>query len=178
MEIINQLKSDIRDVKISTILDGNELIQPNLKRLRKGNNRFFNQDYWKFIKEHKGKIITGSCALYAYGLLDRMPKDIDLIVDRNTFNPKKKLSKDRYPGMDSKLNVIGYYHDRGYNIDFFQGSNEKYIEVDGFFFHDLFEIIDKKLEIYPHRERNDHKDIHDIIYILKKFNPDYSLNSY
>lgn len=174
MELVNKLKSDIRDIKISNILEGNESIQPNLKRLRKGNNRFFNKDYWKIIKEYKGKIITGSCALYAYGLLDRMPKDVDLIVDKNNFNPKKKLSNNRYPGMDGKLDVIGYYHDKGYNIDFFHGTDERYIEVDGFLFHDPFEIIDKKLEISPDRERDNFKDIHDIIYILRKFNPDYT----
>lgn len=175
MEIVNKLKSDIRDVKINNILGDGLLINPNIKRLRKGSNRFFNQDYWRIIKEYKGEIITGSCALYAYGLLDRMPKDVDLIVNRNNFKPKKKLSNDRYPGMDGKIDVIGYYHDKGYNIDFFHGTDERNIEVDGFLFHDPFEIIDKKLEIYPDRERNDHKDIHDIIYILRKFNPDYTL---
>lgn len=73
--LTNKLKSDIRDLKLSIILGENstEFI-PNLNKLRKGNNRFFDQPYWKVIKEWKGKsVITGSSALYAFGLLDRMP---------------------------------------------------------------------------------------------------------
>ena len=111
--LTNKLKSDIRDLKLSIILGENstEFI-PNLNKLRKGNNRFFDQPYWKVIKEWKGKsVITGSSALYAFGLLDRMPQDIDLLVDKNNFNPNIKLSQNRYPGMDGKMDVLGYYVD-------------------------------------------------------------------
>jgi hypothetical protein len=166
MEVIEKLKSDIRDVKINIILGNIILMKPNIKRLRKGNNRFFNQKYWKILKEYKGQIITGSCSLYAYGLLDRMPSDIDLIVDKSSFTPSKKLLTDeRY----SEFDTIGYFRDHGYYIDVFDNNNAKYIEIDGFLLHDPFEIIDKKLEM----GREDSKDIHDIIYILKKFNPNY-----
>ena len=177
-DLISKLKSDIRDLKLSIILETNINFVPNLHKLRKGNNRLFNQKYWSILKEWKGKsIITGSAALYAFGLCERLPQDIDLIVDKNNFNPGRKLSNNRYPGMDGKMDVIGYYADRkrGYNVDFFHDDNANFIEIDGFLFHDPFEIMEKKLEIYPYRERNNSKDIHDLIYIFKKIYPDYKL---
>lgn len=176
-ELIPKLKSDIRDLKIHLLLEQDFTLAPDLNKLRKGNNRLFNQDYWPILKEWKGKsIITGSAALYAFNLSQRLPKDIDLIVDKNNFDPGRELSKNRYPGMDGKL-IIGYYADykRGYNVDFFHGENVNFIELDGFKFHHPFEILLKKLEISPLRDRNNSKDIHDVIYVLKKFQPDYKL---
>lgn len=177
-DLLSKLKSDIRDLKIHLLLNGDFNLIPDLNKLRKGNNRLFNQDYWSILEEWKGKsIITGSAALYAFGLSERLPKDIDLIVDKNNFNPGRELSKNRYPGMDGKLNIIGYYADykRGYNVDFFHGENVNFIELNGFKFHHPFEILEKKLEISPQRDSGNSKDIHDIIYVLKKIQPDYKL---
>ena len=55
-----------------------------------------NQKYWSILEQWKDKsIITGSAALYAFGLCERPPQDIDLIVDKNNFNPGIKLSHNR-----------------------------------------------------------------------------------
>jgi hypothetical protein len=183
MSYYEKLKSDIRDLKLSTILgeNGNENaldFSPDLKKLRKGNNRFFDQPYWKVIKEWKGKsVITGSAALYAFGLLDRMPQDIDLLVDKNNFNPNIKLSKNRYSGMDSKMNILGYYIDKksNMNVDFFHSESHEVIEVDGFLFHHPFEIMFKKIEISLNREKNNSKDIRDLIHILRILKPGYEI---
>jgi hypothetical protein len=177
--LTNKLKSDIRDLKLSIILgENNTNFVPNLNKLRKGNNRFFDQPYWKVIKEWKGKsVITGSSALYAFGLLDRMPQDIDLLVDKNNFNPNIKLAHNRYPGMDGKMDVLGYYADKkaNMNVDFFHSDSHEVIEVDGFLFHHPFEIMAKKVEISPNRERNNNKDIHDLIHIFKILQPGYEI---
>jgi len=183
MSYYEKLKTDIRDLKLSIILgeNNNENVlnfSPNLKKLRKGKNIFFNQSYWKIIKEWKGKsVITGSAALYAFGLLDRLPKDIDLLVNKNNFHPNRDLSYNRYPGMDGKMDVLGYYCDRkvGMNVDFFHSEGHQVIEVDGFLFHHPFEIIEKKIEISPNRDRGSSKDIHDLIHILKILQPGYEI---
>jgi hypothetical protein len=106
-----------------------------------------------------------------------MPRDVDLIVNKETFNPGFELYKNRYPGMDGKMDVLGYYPDikRGYNVDFFHGIDIQFIECDGFKFHHPIEIMLKKLEIAPHRGRNDNKDIHDVIFFLKKYKKDFKL---
>ena len=175
-DLLSRLKSDIRDLKLNIILEDDKEFVPNLDKLRKGNNTFFNQKYWKIIEEWKGKsVITGSAALYAFGLCERLPQDIDLLVDKDKFVTKKKLSHNRYPGMDGKLDVLGYYTDRGYNIDFFNSKNPNVIEVDGFLFHHPFEIMEKKLEISSVREKGNNKDVHDLIYIFKKLQPGYTL---
>jgi len=177
---VNQLKSDIRDLKLSFLLGDNDIkFIPDLKKLRKGNNRFLNQPYWRILKEWKGKsTISGSTALYAFGLLERMPNDIDLLVDKNTFNPGRELSCNRYPGMDGKMDVLGYYPDwkANKNVDFFHSINHETIEIDGFLFHHPIEILYKKIEIAPQRERGFNKDAHDIIEILKKLKPDYTFS--
>lgn len=178
IDLFSKLKSDIRDIKLSIILGTDRQFVPDINKLRKGNNKLFSQNYWPILKEWKGKsIITGSAALYAFGLCERLPQDIDLIVDKNNFNPGRELSNNRYPGMDGKIDVIGYYADRkrGYNVDFFHNDNTNFIEMDGFLFHHPFEIMEKKLEICPHRKRNNSKDIHDLIYIFQKLQPGYKL---
>ena len=69
-----------------------------------------------------------------------------------------------------------FHAGKEYNVDFFHDDNASFIEMDGFLFHHPFEIMEKKIEIYPHRERNNYKDIHDLIYIFQKLQPGYKLS--
>lgn len=164
----SELKAEVRDIKLSMILDNYKEFEIDLKKLRKGNNRFFNKGYWSILKEWKGKaIITGSLALYAFGLIDRLPADIDLIVDKNSFIPPKTLSSHNEYGPEPKLNILGYYTQKWYNVDFFHLDERNFIEKDGFLFHNPFDIMEKKIELIGSRYGN-HKDYRDIIFILNK----------
>lgn len=177
-EILNKLKSDIRDFKLSMLLENDVIIKPNIKRLRKGKNIFFNQPHWRILKQYKGNsIITGSTALYAMELLDRIPKDIDLIVDKD-YQINKKLCHNKYVGMEGEMDMFGYYTDSrsDINIDFFHNNSCDTIECDGFLFQNPFQIMEKKLEISKNRTST--KDISDIIYILKKLNPSYKFSQH
>jgi hypothetical protein len=63
------------------------------------------------------------------------------------------------------------------NVDFFHSDSHEVIEVDGFLFHHPFEIMAKKVEISPNRERerNKSKDINDLIHIFKILQPGYEI---
>lgn len=174
-ELLTKLHSDIRDLKLKLILNEIPDFEINMKKLKKGNNWIFNVDYWNILTEWKGRaIITGSLALYAFELLDRKPNDIDLIVDENNFKPKKQLLKGNYLGVDGGL--LGHYTQSGYNIDFFNSKNNCIFEKDGFLFHHPIEIMLKKLDMISQNfSRRNNKDIHDIINIMKKIQPDYQI---
>ena len=174
MSYLNEtLQSDFRDIKIEFITGNLSLPTPNIDRLRKGGNLFFNQKYWSIIQEWKSKsTITGSACLYAFGLIDRLPKDIDLLVDKDITNDIK-LYHNRYPGMEGKLDLLGYYPDSGYNVDLFHSTDHSIISVDGYNFHHPFEVIEKKIQISEFRSSGDRKDFWDLLTVFKKLNPEY-----
>lgn len=168
------LTRDFRDIKMYILTEGQFIPEVSISRLRKGKNWLLNQDYWSILKEWKGKsTITGSCALYAFGLLDRLPKDIDLLVDAKTFKPNKQLYNNRYPGMEGKMDVIGYYTDKNYNVDFFDSTEHTTIECEGFLFHHPFEIVQTKIDIIDLRSNGDSKDYYDLCNVFKKINPNF-----
>ena len=173
---LKDLESDIRDIKLSMVLGESPDFIPDIKRLRKGKNLILNHKHWSIIKQWKGKaVLSGSAALYAFGLLDRLPQDIDFLVKEK---PDIKLYHNRYPGMEGEIELLGYYpdHKLGYNVDFFPLNNSTVIEKDGFLFHHPFEIIETKARISSLRSgtpRKQTKDIYDIIQILTKIKPDY-----
>ena len=167
---LKDLESDIRDIKLSMVLGDSPEFIPDLKRLRK-KNIILNHKHWSIIKQWKGKaVLTGSAALYAFGLLD-----IDFLVKEK---PDVKLYHNRYPGMEGEIELLGYYpnYKLGYNVDFFPLNNSIVIEKDGFLFHHPFEIIETKARISSLRSgtpRKQTKDIYDIIQILTKIKTDY-----
>jgi hypothetical protein len=172
---LKDLESDIRDIKLSMVLGESPEFTPDIKRLRK-KNIIQNHKHWSIIKQWKGKaVLTGSAALYAFGLLDRLPNDIDFLVKDK---PDIKLYNNRYPGMEGEMDLLGYYPDYklGYNVDFFPLNSNTVIEKDGFLFHHPFEIIEAKARISNFRggtPRSKSKDIYDIVDILKKIKPDF-----
>jgi hypothetical protein len=170
-DTIDQLKSDLRDVKLKLLLESNIQFEPNIKRLRKGNNFLLSQPYWTVIQKWKGEaVLSGSAALYAFGLIDRLPKDIDFLI---TESPKNQiLSSNRYVGMEAEMDLMGYYVHKQYNVDFFELKNQHFIEKDGYKFHHPLEIIECKMSIMDKRW-NDSKDFFDIIEVFKKLDPTY-----
>lgn len=148
-KVIKEADQIKRDLKISIIDNTFNLPEPNLKRLRKGNNLLFNKSYWKIFNKFKDNIITGSASLKIFGLISREIEDVDLILFNEDESFIKKLSIDRYPGMDDPENMWGYTTMRSgselYYVDFFKNQNTNYIEVDGFKIQNPIEVICKKL---------------------------------
>jgi hypothetical protein len=196
MSYLNEtLQSDFRDIKIEFITGNLSLPTPNINRLRKGGNLFFNQKYWSIIKEWKSKsTITGSACLYAFGLIDRLPEDIDLLVDKDITKDIKLVPianyHNLYPGMEGKLDLLGYYPDRGYNVDLFHSTDHSIISVDGYNFHHPFEVIEKKIQISKfsayfcydnhvgervkvHFGASGDRNSRDVLTVFKKLNPEY-----
>ena len=170
----DSLNIDFRDIKMYIVTEGDFTPEVNISKLRKGKNWIFSQPYWSILKEWKGRsTITGSVALYAFGLIDRMPKDVDLLVDASTFNPNRQLYHNRYPGMEGKMDVLGYYTDKNYNVDFFDSKEHTIIECDGFLFHHPFEIIQTKIDIIDFRSGGDNKDFYDLCDVFRKIKPDF-----
>jgi hypothetical protein len=168
------LNSEFRDIKLYIVTEGEFSPGVNLNRLRKGNNKFFSQKYWPILKEWKGKVtITGSCSLYAFGLLDRVPNDIDFLIDKKNLD-SSKLFQNRYPGMEGKMDVLGYYPKNGYNVDFFHSIEHSTVECDGFLFHHPLEVVQKKIDILDLRRGGDTKDFYDICKVFKTINPNYT----
>jgi hypothetical protein len=67
----------IRAVKIKYIINGKEL-----KVDEKAYQKFKKSDEYKIYRKHyDGKVITGSYALNLLGLLNRDPKDLDVLDD-------------------------------------------------------------------------------------------------
>lgn len=170
--ITEALKSDFRDLKIEFITKGLSLPTPNIDRLRKGGNLIFDQKYWPIIKKWKSKsTITGSACLYAFGLLDRLPKDIDLLINKEDAKDIK-LYQDHYPGMEDQFDLLGYYREDGYHVDLFHNIDHPIICVDGYNFHHPFEIIDVKILLSEYRGSSN-KDFWDLQNVFRKINPEY-----
>lgn len=178
-DIINGGNSIIRDLKLSIISgDINLNILPNIGRLKRGNNHIFNKGYWKLVKKHKHNcIITGSAALLAFGLIDRMPNDIDLILIPDETKETKglilTLQRGKYVG--DPIDLIGFHRDSGYTVDFFEYKDSiRYIEKDGYKFEHPIDILNKKMLIMKNNFTNlsntRAKDYFDIHKILQKIN--------
>lgn len=162
--------AQIRDIKLRVSLGEISLyMEPDLKRLRKGKNFIFSQPIWKGVTKYKNFVISGSTSLYAFGLIDRIPQDLDLLHTSEDTLPK--LYGNRYPGMEHEIEMTGYTDvERKFNVDFFPIKNtDKIIEFGGFKFHHPFDILIKKSEIGAQRWRSN-KDFDDIKFAIDRIN--------
>ena len=167
-----RLLSQLRDLKLLIALsDSNFNLKPNLKRLRKGKNLIFSQPIWKGVQEYKDFVITGSTSLYAFGLIDRLPCDLDLLHTKESRMFLPKLFGNRYPGMEHEVEMTGYTtYKRHFNVDFFElKATDVIIEYEGYKFHHPYEILLKKSEIAPNRWRSN-KDFEDIKFAIDRLN--------
>jgi hypothetical protein len=162
------IKNAIRDLKLEIILDHTFSFDPDIRKIRKGNNWIFNKPYWKHIDKWKGKsVITGSIALSAFGLIERNPKDVDLLVEE--IPEGLQTYHNNYTGMDGKIDVLGYFpdHDSNMNVDFFKWNKHHHIiEKEGYLFQHPFQILETKLQLASTRPSM--KDFQDIEKCLQK----------
>lgn len=167
-----RLLSQLRELKLKIYLEGSNFeLKPDLSKLKKGHNWFFPQPIWYGLKEYKNFIISGSTSLYAFGLIDRLPEDLDLLFDESMRKNLPHLYGSRYAGMEHEIEMTGYTtYKNKFNVDFFEvKSTDKVIEFGGFKFHHPYDILIKKSEIGHHRWRSN-KDFEDIKFAIDRLN--------
>lgn len=122
-------------------------------------------------------ILCGSFSLYVHGLIDRPPKDIDLLVNRNsdvikTFLKKNESKINSHSEKSSFNNVVdGFdpvqqFKSKGILIDMFHDVNAKYVKYNDIKIQCPFQVIQKKIDIY--NEVNRTKDFKDLKLISKR----------
>lgn len=128
--------SKIRDLKINSILNNTEF--------KVDENRLSEyKDTLKFLYKEfpKNTIITGSLSLYLYGLIDRRPKDIDILIDESvkmkwapyvSYGYGKNINNNCFKNrLGEKYFKVGFFPFRKkYTIDFFIKNDEKYKSFD------------------------------------------------
>jgi hypothetical protein len=175
--LLDDFDSIIRDFKIRSIL-GEFYIEPDINSLKMGNNFLFTTKHWKIIQKYKKEcIVSGSCSLKAFGLLERSPRDLDLILlDESKLNifDIDKLSRDGY----YTIEVIGSTLEKKIRIDFFKFTNQSIIEVNGIKFHNPLEILKLKRNTIDSNKRIPTKHFEDIFFSLKKLMPEKFKESY
>lgn len=180
--LIQNFDSILRDINISLVTNEIELPIPDIRRIRVGKNWIFNKKYWRIVKDHKDDaIISGSLSLIAFGLIDRNPNDVDIILLNKNHN--LKLSNNRYRNEDMRENLGTYtktfYFSHDVNVDVFKSTDKtRYFECEGYKIDHPLDIISHKMgfmkklfPLYPslHTERMV-KDADDIIKSLKGIN--------
>ncbi len=170
-----QKKAFIRDIKskIARIESNIPLIESrfNFKEHRK--------DYQKLVESLSTiGIICGSFSLFVHGLIDRPPKDIDLLVDKNSDVIKKFIKKNEdkinkfKDGKSSFNNVVDsfdpveQFKNNDIMIDMFHDTKVKYIDYNGVKVQCPFKVILKKIDIYDKVSRT--KDLTDLKLISKR----------
>ena len=164
------LIAEWRNLKLKLALQNIDF-EPNIELIKK-KTLFSNMSYWNTLKEYKGKsIITGSLALKAFGFIDRPVGDIDLIVDNLDIVKYPGNRHDRYNDVSDLKNLIGYNkiitkklwffdHEIWY-VDFFEKTNQSFIEKDGFLFQNPIEIMNKKIEMFINRINSNNGNFYD-----------------
>ena len=165
----NNFDSILRDINLSILMSEMVLPFPSIKRVKMGNNYIFNKKHWSIIKTHKDDaIISGSLSLIAFGLIDRDPNDIDIILLDKDHN--MKLSKDRYGDQDIPEN-LGYYIKGDTYVDVFKRTNKtRYFECEGYKIDHPLDVLSRKAGFLKNSSDRNHKDFKDIAESLEKLN--------
>lgn len=166
----------LRKIKINSLLEKELVLSIN------ENNLF--RERLNLIKVlSKFGVITGSTLYSLYGLITRMPIDIDLLIDKKGLefiNKHYKIIKhDQYT--DNKINSIGYLiinEDMvNWDIDLFLIDDiSKYKTVNNIRIDNILYSIIKKIEIYKNNSNRNQYDITDLleIYQCLKYNENFS----
>ncbi len=174
-EIIQQLNSEIRKIKISNVLD---------KKKYNFDNRFDINNISSEKREIVNKFtqwgaITGSTLYSLYKFISRPANDIDLLVDEKGLNEIEKDYKvirgDFYRG--TKSNSIGYINYKTETIDIFLVDDiSKCKTINGIKIDDIFHSIKMKLDLYENsidrKLYKDDTDLNEILIILQNYNID------
>lgn len=159
----------IRDLKIKFI-NGELKLAPDLSRI-------FNDELGVIKNNFTNDIISGSLALRIFGLIEKVSKDIDIILtDKDKYAPYIKddiyYDNGTYLGYKTIRYKKGFFSTyKEFKVDFFLDSNVNYISVniDGFDLkiHNLFDILDLKLQMSLNLIKESYKHKCDLIEILE-----------
>lgn len=160
-----------RYLKLNILSESDNLV-PNINVIKK-KNFFKKTKYWTIINEFKNNtIISGSLSLKAFGFLEREVSDVDLIIkSENLPSIINSLSSSRidkrYPE-DCVEYMIGSFLQNKVIVDIYASKNEDIIEFEGFKFHNPYEIMKNKLDLFMNDANTKH--FQDIKYYLSKIN--------
>lgn len=156
----------VRAFKIKYIIDGNELEvdEKAYEEFRK------TQGYKTYIQHYEGKAITGSTAMKLFGLLDREPKDLDVLDNgAHMFNFTRNDSyffelDNSYRG--SVKHNYGFFNNKEIFVDvFIENDHEKMVYRDIILDHPL-SIIKCKFDMGGSVGKH-HEDIENMYNSLK-----------
>lgn len=135
-----------RDFKLRILRD--ELCpQPNIKKIKR-KSLLSNTPYWNTIQMCKGKsIITGSVALYSFGLLSRTPLNLDIIMLED-FQIEGKEVDMQYSVDNINHNLIKTLRQNKLIIHLFSPQKESTITHEGLIFHNPYQILLTKMKIF------------------------------
>ena len=166
IDLINNLNSEIRKNKISNLLQSKKFTP---------NNYNVPNDIIKVMEYFsKWGAITGSSLYALYGFIDRVPNDIDLLVDKDILSELEShfiiLQNHEYDF--TPINSIGYINfdinNKNYKIDIILTDDISYTK-----FHNkirldnLFKSIQMKTDLYKESiDRGTYKDEDDLNNIL------------
>lgn len=124
----------------------------------------------KFLSDNFDVIITGSCALKIFGLLDRnIDCDIDIIADQETIDELSdkynEYTYDTRYGDNPDLNYIKTFVIDGMKVDVFLNEGQKFQIIDNVKVNEPFELIDVKLSL---NRTKDYQDVEEFIKLLKQ----------
>lgn len=173
---VNDIRTEWRNLKLKLMLNDDIKFEPNIDLIKK-KSYFRDKSYWQILKKYRGNtIITGSLSLKAFGLMEREVSDIDLIALDSSIVKTVGKHHDRYDTDVKEL--IGYdkvytkyfgiwNHERWY-VDFFEHTNQTFVEKDGYLFQSPIEVMDKKIDMVANRIYNGHasdrtKDLEDFL---------------
>lgn len=151
----------IRDLKLKLILGEVSYPEISIKRIKK-KSFLFNTPYWKYVRRNKNHIITGSMCLKAFGLIDRLPRDVDFLIDSELNIEKliKGVHRDKYNMQVGEEDMLGYrqYYIYSYGPfyeDYFKYNNQTIISHNGYLFQDPLEILENKMSLGRPKDKAD-----------------------
>lgn len=125
----------------------------------------------KHITDNHGVIISGSCSLRIFGLIDRrVCDDIDVIASQETINKMSELySEYTYntygSGSSPDLNYVKSFVIKSTKVDVFLDNGDIYRMVGDIKVHDPFQLMGVKMGM---GRTKDVKDCQDFIKLLKE----------
>jgi hypothetical protein len=168
--LLKDLNSEIRKNKISHLLNNNrkiDIIKPYDKHL--------NLNLLKYISQYGA--ITGSNLYSLYGMITRIPNDVDLLVDQSGLDKIKEkykiISNDFYhmPAINSLGYIQVKFKNKYYDIDIILTNDISHTTiVEGIRIDNIFKSLNMKIHIYESNENRDsYRDERDLLEILSFF---------
>lgn len=155
----------IRDLKIDLILKDNIKISHNRLKYISDNTKWFTSKCYEALKSNPNLILSGSYALYVYGILNRKPNDYDVIINEVDVKLYNLIPNYSYFPDEKDVNSIGKTEQNGISLDMFLNEdNVDYVVYDGIKIATPEYILSKKASM---NRTKDHKDFAEIKEILK-----------